>query len=117
MPPPYVVKPVNEGSSVGVHIVMEGDNYLPGDDWTFGERLLVEAFIPGRELTVAVMGDRALGVTELRPHVGFYDYEAKYTDGRTTHLCPAPVPAELAQRSMDSALAPHPPPGSRRAPP
>src|SRR3546814_15553792 len=79
----------------------------PGDDCTFGERLLVEAFIPGRELTVAVMGDRALGVTELRPHVGFYDYEAKYTDGRTTHLCPAPVPDEIAEQAMDYALAAH----------
>ena len=109
MEPPYVVKPANEGSSVGVRIVLEGDNY-PGidrDSWPFGDAVLVEPYIPGRELTVAVMGDRALGVTELRPHDGFYDYEAKYTDGKTTHLCPAPLPDEVSCRAMDYALAAH----------
>ena len=109
MDPPYVVKPANEGSSVGVRIVLEGDNY-PGIDpaeWPFGDAVLVEPYIPGRELTVAVMGDRALGVTELRPHDGFYDYEAKYTDGKTTHLCPAPLPDEVSCRAMDYALAAH----------
>ncbi|MFQ5958206.1 MAG: D-alanine--D-alanine ligase [Alphaproteobacteria bacterium] len=109
MDPPYVVKPVNEGSSVGVHIVLEGDNH-PGIDpheWPFGNEVLVEPYIPGRELTVAVMGDRALGVTELRPHEGFYDYEAKYTDGKTTHLCPAPVPEEITRKAMDYAVTAH----------
>ncbi len=109
MDPPYVVKPINEGSSVGVHIVMEGDNY-PGIDraaWRFGDEVLVERYIPGRELTVAVMGDRPLGVTELRPHQGFYDYEAKYTDGKTTHRCPAPLPDEISRLAMDAALAAH----------
>ena len=109
MDPPYVVKPANEGSSVGVRIVFEGDNY-PGIDpaeWPFGDAVLVEPYIPGRELTVAVMGDRALGVTELRPHDGFYDYEAKYTDGKTTHLCPAPLPDDVSRRAMDYALAAH----------
>jgi D-alanine-D-alanine ligase len=107
--PPYVVKPANEGSSIGVYIVQPGDNY-PGIDpetWTFGDQVLVERFIPGRELTVAVMGDRALGVTELRPHKGFYDYEAKYTDGKTTHLCPAPVPREIAEKAKFFAVAAH----------
>ncbi|MFQ5783297.1 MAG: D-alanine--D-alanine ligase [Alphaproteobacteria bacterium] len=109
MDPPYVVKPTNEGSSVGVHIVREGDN-APGfaaSDWSFGDKVLVERYIPGRELTVAVMGDRALGVTELRPHRGFYDYEAKYTDGRTTHLCPAPLPDAVAKKAMDDAVTAH----------
>ncbi len=109
MEPPYVIKPINEGSSVGVHIVMEGDNY-PGLDraaWMFGDQVLVERYIPGRELTVVVMGDRPLGVTELRPHRGFYDYEAKYTDGKTTHLCPAPLPDEISRRAMDAALDAH----------
>ena len=105
--PPYVIKPVNEGSSVGVHIVREGDNRPPLDDWPYGETVLVESYIPGRELTVAVMGDRALGVTELQPHDGFYDYAAKYEEGRTTHLCPAPVPEEIAELAMDYALKAH----------
>ncbi|MDP6391259.1 MAG: D-alanine--D-alanine ligase [Alphaproteobacteria bacterium] len=105
--PPYVIKPVNEGSSVGVHIVREGDNRPPLDDWPYGETVLVESYIPGRELTVAVMGDRALGVTELQPHEGFYDYAAKYEEGRTTHLCPAPVPDEIAELAMDYALKAH----------
>ena len=106
-PPPYVVKPIDEGSSVGVHIVQEGDNALPLDDLPPGRPVLVEPYIPGRELTVSVMGDRALGVTELRPHSGFYDYTAKYTDGKTTHLCPAPVSEDVARRAMDYAVAAH----------
>jgi len=109
MEPPYVVKPINEGSSVGVHIVMAGDNY-PGIDraaWKFGDQVLVERFIPGRELTVVVMGDKSLGVTELQPHQGFYDYEAKYTDGKTTHLCPAPLSEKISHMAMDAALEAH----------
>ena len=109
MEPPYVVKPISEGSSVAVHIVMEGDNY-PGLDraaWRFGDEVLVERYIPGRELTVAVMDDRPLGVTELRPHKGFYDYEAKYTEGKTDHLCPAPLPKKVSRLAMDAALAAH----------
>ncbi len=105
--PPYVIKPNNEGSSVGVHIILPGDNYLPVDDWQYGSNALVEPYIPGRELTVAVMGDRALGVTELRPNDGFYDYEAKYTDGKTVHLCPAPVPDSIAQLCMENAVTAH----------
>ena len=109
MEPPYVVKPINEGSSVGVHIVMAGDNY-PGIDraaWKFGSEVLVERYIPGRELTVVVMGDKSLGVTELQPHKGFYDYEAKYTDGKTTHLCPAPLSEKISHMAMDAALEAH----------
>ncbi|RMD60822.1 MAG: D-alanine--D-alanine ligase [Alphaproteobacteria bacterium] len=106
---PYVVKPVHEGSSVGVHIVREGDNTPPLDarGWRFGTKVLVEKFIPGRELTVGVMGARALAVTEIRPREGFYDYQSKYTDGRAEHLIPAPVPAQVAEAAMAAAVAAH----------
>jgi D-alanine-D-alanine ligase len=109
MPRPYVVKPTDEGSSVGVRIVMAGDNALPfeRDAWPFGDEVLVERYIPGRELTVSVMGDRALAVTELRPLQGFYDYTAKYTPGKTTHLVPAPVPEAITRACLDYALKAH----------
>ena len=113
--PPYVIKPNNEGSSVGVRIVMPGDNRPANQEWIFGDVALVEPYIPGRELTVAVLGDQALGVTELRPHQGFYDYEAKYTDGKTQHLCPAPVPDSIAQEAMQSAVMAHKSLGCRGA--
>lgn len=113
LPRPYVLKPVNEGSSVGVAIVTADGNY--GDPigrdvagpWQEFEELLAEPFIRGRELTTAVLGDRALGVTELKPKSGFYDYDAKYTDGLTEHICPANVPADIAQACLDMALKAH----------
>src|SRR5689334_24362220 len=109
LPRPYVLKPVNEGSSVGVAIVTRGGNY--GDPigrdvegpWLHFDRLLAEPFIRGRELTVAVLNDEALAVTELKPKSGFYDYDAKYTDGLTEHVCPAEVPSEIASAMMDMA--------------
>lgn len=106
LPRPYVVKPANEGSSVGVHIVRPGDNANPlqAADWPKGDRILCERYIPGRELTVTVMGDRALAVTELRPKNGFYDYANKYTDGKTEHLCPAPLPNGVYDEAMRMAL-------------
>ena len=110
---PYVVKPVNEGSSVGVAIVTNEGNYGNpiGRDvegpWAHFEELLAEPFIRGRELTTAVVGDRALGVTELRPKSGFYDYDAKYTDGMTQHVCPAEIPSDIAGACMDMALSAH----------
>ena len=106
---PYVVKPLHEGSSVGVIIVREGSNELArlAQDWTFGEEVLVEPFIEGRELTVAVMGDRALAVTELRTKEGFYDYTAKYTEGKTEHIVPAPVHEKTYQAALDAALRAH----------
>jgi len=109
MAAPYVVKPAAEGSSVGVIIVREGDNAAPVElnGWTFGGDVLIERYVPGRELTVGVMDDRALAVTELRPRQGFYNYEAKYTEGKTEHLLPAPVPEAVAQQAMDWALAAH----------
>jgi len=113
LPRPYVLKPVNEGSSVGVAIVKADSNYgnpISRDavgPWQEFDELLAEPFIKGRELTVAVMGGKALGVTELVTKSGFYDYDAKYTDGLTTHICPAQVPADIAQAMMDISLKAH----------
>jgi len=109
MPFPYVIKPLNEGSSVGVHIVFSGDNYQPQDDatWHFGEHVLVEQYIPGREIQIAVMGDRVLGAIEIKAHGRFYDYEAKYTDGKATHLMPAPLPKDLYDDICAQALKAH----------
>lgn len=106
---PYVIKPMNEGSSVGVQIVTKGANspVMDGHSWPFGDRVMVERYIAGREITVAVMGDRALGVTELRTNEGFYDYAAKYTDGKTTHLVPAPLPSSVYQQALDYSVAAH----------
>jgi D-alanine-D-alanine ligase len=105
---PYVMKPYNEGSSVGVRIVRQGDNLPPlASEWPYGLAALVEPFIPGRELTVAVMGDRPLAVTELKSKSNFYDYEAKYTEGITTHLLPAPLPPKVYEAALAAALAAH----------
>jgi D-alanine-D-alanine ligase len=113
LPRPYVLKPVNEGSSVGVAIVTATGNY--GDPigrdvagpWQEFEELLAEPFIRGRELTTAVLGGRALAVTELKPKSGFYDYDSKYTDGLTEHVCPANIPDDIAQACLDMALKAH----------
>jgi len=97
---PYVVKPINEGSSVGVQIVLEGENNLFAgvDDWRFGANVLIERYIPGREVQVAVMGDAVLGAIEIVPLGRFYDYETKYQEGRASHLMPAPIhPAAYAE--------------------
>jgi D-alanine-D-alanine ligase len=113
LPRPYVLKPVNEGSSVGVAIVTDSSNYgnpisreVEGP-WRQFDHLLAEPFIRGRELTVAVLGDRALCVTELQPKSGFYDFDAKYTEGQTEHICPARVPDDVAEAMMDWALQAH----------
>jgi len=102
LPRPYVVKPINEGSSVGVRIVQRADNSWADEAkaWRY-ERALVERYVPGREITVAVMGDRALGALEIRPAKGFYDYAAKYALGGSEHLMPAPI----HRRAYDEALA------------
>jgi D-alanine-D-alanine ligase len=113
LPRPYVLKPVNEGSSVGVAIVNADSNY--GDPisrdasgpWQEFAELLAEPFIKGRELTVAVFGGKALCVTELVTKSGFYNFDAKYTEGLTTHICPAQIPSEIAQVMMDMALKAH----------
>ena len=113
LPRPYVLKPVNEGSSVGVAIVTADGNY--GDPisrdsvgpWQEFDELLAEPFIRGRELTTAVLGDKALMVTELRPKSGFYDFDAKYTDGMTEHVCPAELPDHIRDLCLDYALRAH----------
>lgn len=109
MPHPYVIKPLNEGSSVGVHIVFAGDNYQPQDDasWRFGETVLVERYIAGREIQVAVMGNRVLGGIEIQAHGRFYDYEAKYTDGKATHLMPAPIHKDAYEQVCALTLEAH----------
>lgn len=108
MPRPYVVKPINEGSSVGVKLVFQGDNFDPAADLEHcGREVLVERYVPGREVHVAVMGDRALGAVEIRPKGRFYDYEAKYTDGRAQHIMPAPLDPADYQEALRLALAAH----------
>ncbi len=113
LPRPYVLKPVNEGSSVGVAIVKEDSNYgnpISRDavgPWQEFETLLAEPFIKGRELTTAVLNGKALCVTELKPKSGFYDFDAKYTDGMTEHVCPADIPQDIAEYMMDLALSAH----------
>lgn len=106
---PYVAKPVNEGSSVGIHIVREGDNRRPTIDEPrlFGNRVMVEKYIPGRELTVAVMGDRPLAVTEIVTERRFYDYDAKYADGGSKHVLPAQIDSETYDRAMEIAVRAH----------
>ena len=111
LPRPYVIKPIAEGSSVGVFIVTEQHQHPPQEltrpDWTFGEQVLVERFIPGKELTCAVMGDRALDVIEIVPTTQFYDYEAKYAPGGSKHLLPAPISPFVYQEVRRLALAAH----------
>jgi len=108
---PYVLKPVNEGSSVGVFIVTQAHEYPPQEltraDWEFGDTLLAEPFIAGKELTCAVMGDRALDVIEVVPTARFYDYEAKYAPGGSTHLLPAPILPIVYQEVRRLTLAAH----------
>jgi D-alanine-D-alanine ligase len=109
LPLPYVVKPVNEGSSVGVSIIRAGDNRRASvaENWRFGPTAIVEEYVPGRELTVAVMGDHALAVTEIAPAQGFYDYEAKYADGGSRHIVPAAVHPDTYARALAMAVAAH----------
>src|SRR6218665_2490159 len=113
LPRPYVLKPVNEGSSVGVAIVTVEGNYgnpIAPDargPWQEFDELLAEPFIRGRELTTAVLAGEALGVTELKPKSGFYDYDAKYTDGLTEHVFPAQIPDEITDACKRIALESH----------
>lgn len=108
LPAPFVVKPTNEGSSVGVRIVRPNDNSWPEEarGWAYSAAL-VERFIPGREITVAVMGDRALGVCEIRPRGSFYDYTAKYATGGSEHLVPAPIHAKAYEQALAIGLGAH----------
>ena len=111
MTPPYVVKPNAQGSSVGVFLVFEGANRPPQElaskVWTFGEEVMIEPYIAGMELAVAVLGDRALAVTDIQPRTGFYDYEAKYGDGGSLHVIPAPIPDQVRDAAMRMAERAH----------
>lgn len=109
MPRPYVIKPLNEGSSVGVHILRGGDNHRHQivADWRFGTQALVEEFVPGREITVGVLGETALTVTEIAASHAFYDYESKYADGGSSHVLPAVIHADAHRQALDLALAAH----------
>ncbi|WP_439817445.1 D-alanine--D-alanine ligase [Zavarzinia sp. CC-PAN008] len=106
---PYVVKPINEGSSVGVEIVLAGDNVGPRElaTWRHGDAVLVEEYIPGREIQVAVMGDEALGAIEIQAFGRFYDYDTKYKDGRARHIMPAGIPRAAQDEACDIALSAH----------
>ena len=108
---PYVLKPISEGSSVGVFIVTKAHEHPPQEltraDWEFGELVLAEPFIPGKELTCAVMGEEALGVIEIVPTARFYDYEAKYAPGGSTHILPAEISPFVYQEVRRLAVAAH----------
>jgi D-alanine-D-alanine ligase len=112
LPPPYVLKPVDEGSSVGVVIVKKDREHPPQEvareDWPCGAMLLAESFVAGRELTCAVMGGKSLGVTEIRAATGvFYDYDAKYAKGGSIHICPAQILPKIYQQIEECALTAH----------
>jgi D-alanine-D-alanine ligase len=111
LPRPYVIKPVAEGSSVGVFVVTEAHEHPPQElnrpDWAYGERLLCERYIAGKELTCAVIGDKALGVIEIVPAVKFYDYDAKYAPGGSKHLLPAPLKPNVYEEVRRLALKAH----------
>jgi D-alanine-D-alanine ligase len=100
-PAPFVIKPVNEGSSVGVHIVRKGENFdVARDGWVYGDEALIERYIPGREITVGLIGGKALTVTEIKYTADFYDYTVKYTAGHATHDCPAHLPEAITAEAM-----------------
>jgi D-alanine-D-alanine ligase len=107
LPRPFVIKPVAEGSTIGVVVVGDGDNRDWSRDWSFGETALAEEYVPGRELTVGVMGERALAVTEIRFAGSAFGYREKYTPGHAEHVLPAPLPAATYAAAMDAALAAH----------
>ena len=111
MEPPYVIKPVNEGSSVGVYIIRKGDNRPPSEltkpEWNLTDAMMIEEYVPGRELTVAVMGGKALGVTEITTDLEFYDYEAKYAAGGSRHILPAKIPDDVAREAMRLSIIAH----------
>lgn len=108
MPRPYVIKPLNEGSSIGVHLVFEGDNFdIREYDWAYGDTVIIERYIPGKEIQVAVVGDAAIGAIEIRPKGRFYDYEAKYTAGKADHFMPAPISSAAYSHVLELALQAH----------
>lgn len=111
MAPPYVVKPNAEGSSVGVFLVFEGANAPPQEivapGWTYGEEVMIEPYVAGKELAVGVMDGKAMTVTDIIPRTGFYDYDAKYGEGGSRHVVPAPIPRHAFEKAMKLAEAAH----------
>ncbi len=108
MKPPYVIKPIGEGSSLGVYIVRDENSPLPDPtNWAFEKEVLVERFIPGREIQVAVLGDKSVGAIEICPTGEFYDYEAKYTDGKAVHMMPAPIHPQAYEEVLEWAQRAH----------
>ena len=111
LPPPYVVKPNAEGSSVGVFLVFDGANRPPQEvvapSWTFGEEVMVEPYIRGKELAAGVMDGKGMMVTEIIPRTGFYDYEAKYGEGGSAHACPAELPPHVTEKALKLAEMAH----------
>jgi D-alanine-D-alanine ligase len=111
MAPPYVVKPNSQGSSVGVFLVFEGANRPPQElvapSWTFGEEVMIEPYIRGKELACGVMAGKAMTVTDIVPRTGFYDYEAKYGEGGSDHVIPADIPAHVFEKAMELSERAH----------
>lgn len=108
MTPPYVIKPIGEGSSLGVYIIKDENSPLPDPlNWPFEKEVLVERYIPGREIHVAVLGGKGVGAIEICPKVDFYNYEAKYTDGKAEHIMPAPIHPEIYAQALDWAAKAH----------
>jgi len=108
LPFPYVIKPLREGSSLGVHIIQNKEGLLQIEEtWQYGAQCLVEPYIPGREIQVAILGDRAIGAIEICPKVQFYDYTAKYTDGYADHIMPAGIPKKDYQEALELGLKAH----------
>ena len=108
MEPPYVIKPIGEGSSLGVYIIMDTKTPPPNLlEWPFEDEILVERYIPGREIQVGVLGGKSVGAIEISPKTQFYDYEAKYTDGKAVHLMPAPIHSEVYAQALEWAEIAH----------
>jgi D-alanine-D-alanine ligase len=108
IPRPYVIKPVHEGSSIGVHVIFKEDNFDIRDyDFTYGETAIIEKYIKGKEIQVAVIGDRAIGAIEIIPKGRFYDYTAKYTDGMAEHIMPAPLSESAQKKALELAEKAH----------
>ncbi len=108
MEPPFVIKPIGEGSSLGVHIILDGKTPLPDpEEWPFEDEVLVERYIPGREIQVAVINEKAIGAIEICPKGAFYDYEAKYTEGKARHLMPAPIHPDIYAQVLTWAEIAH----------
>lgn len=105
---PFVIKPINEGSSVGVEIILSDDEFNIADyQWQYGDEIIIEKYIAGQEVQVAIMDNKALGVIEVRPKGLFYDYKCKYESGMTQYFMPAPIPQEKYQEALDLALKSH----------